>query len=358
MGKFRLPSWDETRFSVAPNRPLFEELTAAMLAHNESIDLGPWMRLPEEQVSGTMELMLDPWCGVLGQIPLLEPSRIADCSGKPHYLEDYHRYLRSIDHYGLLNDVTFEDLGQRGWRLFDLGSLIDFLLISAFVDFQSKRTNVLEIGGGFGRLAEFLPLVTNADFRYINIDAAPVSLMYSYEYLRARFPEKRVVMFSPEKKIEDYDFLIVPTWHADALPKEAVDLVINVESMQEMNQTLVDYYLSYIDERTPVGSHIYLVNSREWLFKGTWNFPPSWEVLYRHRTVRAWTPDQPAELFRKADVVVEAVNRLRKAAFDQEVDAVRQIAELAKYKHLVEIGHLVPADGVPQVLQDSSETDL
>jgi hypothetical protein len=332
-GKLVLPSWDESRFAVLANRNLYDSLMVSLQEKAKSQDLGPWTRLPDEIVSGTMEAMLDPWCGIVGQLPLSQPERIAEVSGNRDLVGFYDEYVRSVDHLSLLNGVTLADLGVRGWRLFDLGSLIDFLHISAFMRFGDKKLTLLEIGGGYGRLAEFLPLITGSDFFYINIDAAPVSLMYCHEYLRARFPDKTTRMFRPDASMEDCDFLLVPSWHADALPKTAFDLALNIESMQEMNQGLVDYYISFLDERATDDSLIYFVNSREWLFKGAWNFPPSWETLYRHRSVRSWTADHPVEVFRKTSADVSGVNRLRSAAFKREVVAARQTDELRKLQH-------------------------
>jgi SAM-dependent methyltransferase len=346
MTETRLPFWDKERFAVPPNPRLLDELTASMREQGKKADLGPWSRLSDQLTSGSMEAILDPWCGILGQLPLSEPDKIAEYSGDRGLLDEYDRFLRSIDHSGCLDGITLADLRERGWRLLDLGSLIDFLLLSAFLDFGARRTRVLEVGGGFGRLAEFLSLIGGAEFQYVNVDVAPVSLMYCHEYLRTRFPEKRVVLFSPDQPRSDFDFLVVPSWHADALPKETFDLAVNIESMQEMNQSLVDYYLAYLDERTQPGSFIYLVNSREWLFKGTWNFPASWEILYRHRTVRSWTADHPAEIFRKAEAPMEAIARLRRAAFEREVRDVRALADLRKLRHEIEMGRLRPQTGM------------
>src|SRR5262249_50612455 len=145
------------------------------------------------------------------------------------------RYVRSIDHLGLLDGVTLQDLAHANWRGCDLQSLMDFLQLAAFFDFNRPQQIILEIGGGFGRLIEFIVLLTGQSFRYINIDAVPVSMMYCHQYLRARFPERNVKLFDPHAghATTDADFLIVPAWDIAALRPEPVDLAINIESMQE-----------------------------------------------------------------------------------------------------------------------------
>lgn len=330
-----LPRWTPDRFSILEDTAFLNRLTEALHKAVSDVDPGPWIRLPDTMAKGSIADMLGGWCGVVGKIPLRTPEAIAKTSGSPTLLSDYDSFLRTIDHQRLLNDVTLQDMASAEWRLLDMGSLLDFLLISAFFDFDSE-TRVLEIGGGFGRLAEFLPKVTGQSFRYVNIDAAPVSLMYSYRYLQSAFPNKRVHLMEPgEPFSEDFDFLVVPFWCCDQLPKNYFDLAINVESMQEMSQTAVDHYVKFIDERVKDEGAIYLVNSREHLFKGTWDFPQTWRCVYRHRTVRSWTANHPAEFFRKEKVEKFGINLLRQAAFDQELALYRQTQELAELKRKI-----------------------
>jgi len=168
--------------------------------------------------------------------------------------------------------------------------------------------------------------VVDSRISYVNVDAVPASLMYSYQYLKHRFPEKKVrILTSESSPDEDFDFLIVPAWQLDKLSFRDFDIGINIESLQEMNQELVDYYLNYFDDVVKDDGLIYLVNSREYRFKGTWNIPGNWQCLLRHRTPRSWTTNHPAEIFRKTKFNQSPQNILRTAFFNQELGYLRRV---------------------------------
>jgi SAM-dependent methyltransferase len=335
--RLKLPVWDSDRFAVPADIELFDRLTEELRVHSQGADNGPWTRLPDDEVRGTIEQMLAGWCGWF-RFPLTESREIADLFCSTEVLRDYETFLRGIDHVGILDGKSLNDLAATNWRLLDLGSLMDFLLISGFFEFEGHRPKILEIGGGFGRLAEFLPLITGVFMEYVIIDVAPVSLMYAHQYLTLRFPERRTVMFSPGVALDDYDFLIVPSWYAEYLPRNYFDLAINVESMQEMNQDLVDYYVEYIHAHVRDQGVIYLVNSREHLFTGSWNFPSEWECLYRHRTIRSWTLNHPAEIFRKTASSHKRANMLRTAALERELDLHRAVQKL-RFSHAARLSY-------------------
>lgn len=130
-------------------------------------------------------------------------------------------------------------------------------------------------------------------------------------------------MFTRESNLdEDYDFLILPAWHLDDWADKKFDLAINVESMQEMSQELVDHYLGFFDRVVEDGGLIYLVNAREYKFKGKWNIPDNWQCLLRQRTPRSWTANHPAEIFRRTNESHHAQNILRASFFAHEVKSL------------------------------------
>jgi len=88
-----------------------------------------------------------------------------------------------------------------------------------------------------------------------------------------------------------------------------------------MDQHLVDYYIDYIDQITNLGGLIYLVNSRDYKFKGEWRFPSHWCCLLRHNTLRSWTINHPHEIFIKSmkDSDYCRQNYLRNAFFIREI---------------------------------------
>ena len=324
--KTQLPSWTGSRFNVRPNVELLAQLNQELAESPMSFHkpASCWM-LPEELSNGSMGDLMAPWCGRVGQIPLANLDEVVNVSGSADLIPNYERFLRSIDHCGLLNGISLRDLGERQWRVMDLGSLMDFLLLSAFSDFSSgqDRFKIIEVGGGFGRLIEFLVLATDAKIKYVNVDAVPVSLMYSYQYLSQAFPEKTVRILAGYASVDDdCDFLVVPAWHLHKLAGSSFDMGVNIESMQEMNQELVDHYLNFFDRSVKGGGLIYLVNAREYKFKGDWNIPENWQCLLRHRTPRSWTANHPTDIFRKASVSQHAQNTLRAAFFGHELQSL------------------------------------
>lgn len=319
--KVNLPSWNSNRFEVSPDIELLESLTRDMNACTTTFQKpADWWMLPENLIKGTMADLMAPWCGKVGQLPLSDLSQVANVSGSVELIPKYEKFLRAIDHLNLLSSVTLPDLAGRGWRVMDLGSLMDFLLISAFYNFSGSGPHrVFEIGGGFGRLPEFMQMSIPGSIKYTNVDAVPVSLMYSYQYLKHRFPEKNIQIFSGGDVANDIDFLIVPAWKLEELKATNYDIGVNIESMQEMNQELVDYYLNKLNAKIKIDGLIYLVNSREYKFKGNWSIPDNWQCMLRHRTPRSWTANHPAEVYLKRSVNYQAQNILRAAFFKVEI---------------------------------------
>jgi hypothetical protein len=116
------------------------------------------------------------------------------------------------------------------------------------------------------------------------------------------------------------DFVIVPAWHAQALLRgRKFDLCVNVESFQEMNQPLVDHYLALFDAHARDEALVYLMNARNYLFKGVYRYPERWECLLRHDTVRAWSGDQPTECFRVRREPAAAAGRVREYFYQREL---------------------------------------
>ena len=123
-------------------------------------------------------------------------------------------------------------------KLTDLGSMMDASLIlsqtTLFGLGENRRIRILEIGGGYGRLAEAL-LANFADNieQYDLVDAIPVSLDSARTYLN------KVAGKASTFPINDIS--IIPSW--EFFPENRVyDLVINIESFQEMEIEYIQYW--------------------------------------------------------------------------------------------------------------------
>lgn len=338
---FLLPGWAPDRFDLRPDTALLEVLTAQMQAAAPHQQPDACWQLPQDEIDVPLEAYLEPLNGPPG------PVRLADLPGNPaltgdalanmiytkwHLVPPYLDYLRQADGTGLLAGIGIEDLGARNWRFLDLDSLLDTVHLSAFCDLARPDLTVLEIGSGFGRLGDFLMQLRGQPIRHINIDAVPASIMWYDVYMRRAYPGLRVgtITDPARQSLSDFDIVTLPAWHLDRVPLPQVDLGINIESLQEMNQPLVDGYLALLDRVVRIGGHVALINSREHVFTGHWALPDHWRCLFRARTPRAWTDDYRTEIFQRTDQDCRAENALRQASYDRELTLTRHYRRTAE----------------------------
>ena len=149
--------------------------------------------------------------------------------------------------------------------------------------------------------------------------------MYSYLYLKSQFPDLRIgSYYNDEAYTGDFDCYIMPSWYAHLLPGSSFDISINIESLQEMSQHHVDYYLALFDRLTKPEGEIYLSNARDYVFKGNWSIPRNWETVFLHNTPRSWSPDHPTHILRKRDGDFSVQRRIAETAFNQQIISWRQ----------------------------------
>jgi hypothetical protein len=187
----------------------------------------------------------------------------------------------------------------------DLGSQMDVGLIWAArcgTPLCSDPLRVLEVGGGYGRLAE--ALVANwpgAIHRHVLVDAVPSSLAAAHAYLTQAVPRARVrVLLRGADSLggvcgssDDYEVTIVPSWNLSLLPREEYNLVVNIESFQEMHPAYVTYWLGLMDERLVDGGLAYISNSRTYVNRTPIELPSGWSIEIQTETPRSWTSDHP-----------------------------------------------------------------
>ncbi len=257
----------------------------------------------------TLRKMLNPLVGCTGM-------RQIDA----RTMDEYRTFLKGIDWLDIL-PAYFEEDGKMkdasaGLMITDLGSILDINTISAFLDPALHTYQILEVGGGYGRLAEvFYNQFGQGRIKYVLLDAVPASLMYSYLYLSKTLPTVRIGFYYNDDPLDldRFDCYIMPSWHFDAsLWQSKFDCCINIQSMQEMNQHHVDHYLRLFDQILKEGSGIaYISNEKDYIFRGDWNYPDTWQRLLETRTPRSWTRNSPTEVFKKTTTRThDAENRL------------------------------------------------
>ncbi|WP_281684044.1 putative sugar O-methyltransferase [Thalassobaculum salexigens] len=114
-----------------------------------------------------------------------------------------------------------------------------------------ENATILEIGSGYGRLAQVFHEFGAAKF--IIVDIAP-ALFLAQTYLHAVFPKGKFFDFRSFENFEDVrreyeeaEFVFLSPNQIDQLPDNSVDLTININSFMEMTYQAVDHYMRTID---------------------------------------------------------------------------------------------------------------
>jgi hypothetical protein len=236
----------------------------------------------------------------------------------------YRRFLEGIDLLELWGpnvERQERDLPLLGA---DLGSIMDLNLLYGFSSSSGRRvTRVLEVGGGYGRLAEAAFNIFGQSIIYVIVDAVPASLYFAKQYLARACPAARIGSFYERGyegfDLREYDIAIVPSWHFEKLNKLSYDICVNIESFQEMNQAHVDYFLALFQAVTVNDATLYLSNSRDYYFRGAWNYPSNWQKLLCVNTPRSWTSNHPTEILRKTSRDCSRENRIGHSMYQYRV---------------------------------------
>jgi putative sugar O-methyltransferase len=295
-------------FDIPADEAMLADIVADASANGGDLVPNAHWTLDREQVMSLQDL-LDPLVGVIGMQPV-DANAVA-C---------FEKFLRGIDHLGLCGGDLLAQGRSCGWCKTDLGTLMDLNLTTAYLPTPGpERLNVIEVGGGYGRLAEAFLRIRPHAAHYLMVDAVPASLMYAYLYLRREFPGRRIGSFYAGDSYDpDFDCYVMPAWHTPNLAGGQFDLAVNIESMQEMDRHHIEYYLGLFDRVTVPAGTIYISNARDYYYKGDWPFPDRWEVLFLHNTPRSWTRNHPTIAIRKGTADFRLERLAQEAAFEIE----------------------------------------
>lgn len=123
--------------------------------------------------------------------------------------------------------------------------------------YEGSPTRILDIGGGYGSLANKLARVF-PDAKISLIDTPEANLLQAF-YLSSNYSRGQVGYHDNE--LFDRKFSIVPISSFNQLFSYSWDLIINSASMQEMEPNVVSDYFNFIHKSIKTGGIFYNLNS-------------------------------------------------------------------------------------------------
>jgi hypothetical protein len=143
------------------------------------------------------------------------------------------------------------------------GIQLDFLINNVFL--KNNVNTMVEIGGGFGGMG-YLVKKNRPHIKYIQVDIPTSIIIQAYllnklGYKIVLYNEINLDTLNNFIKTEDFDFLFLLPEHFQLLENNSIDVIINADSLVEMNQETIEYYVENISRIT---NYFYTVN-REYL---------------------------------------------------------------------------------------------
>jgi putative sugar O-methyltransferase len=250
-------------------------------------EFGEWEDIFNSEMSkGTRDFsqVLDDLIGVRG----MDRPTAQEILSHLHFLSGQNNPYFSVRN--IIEDFQRDD----NLKLTDLGSVCDVAILLPSLRRVSKEFRVLEIGGGYGRLAEALFRNSGAKLRVDMVDVIPSSLALASSYL-AQSGLSVSLVSDKESAVSDVS-LRLPSG-VETIPDGAVDLAINIESFQEMTQEWVDYWIQVINRKTKVGSIFYHSNAFKYKNFFKLSLEPKWSLVKTVDHPRNWTKDHRTEVW-------------------------------------------------------------
>jgi len=188
-----------------------------------------------------------------------------------HY-ERYIEFVRGLDELGIL--AQYPNYRSRQF----LDAVAETNLLHKYCSLRNGLV-LLDLGGGYGRLAEFL--LREFAVSYVVVDAVALSLLVAPQYIsKALGIEVNSYWGLREKDFSRHAFSVWPTWHLqDIIP--SADILINIHSLQEMGDSKADFYLRLFDDHKKDDSFVFLKNNYKYVTRH-WNFPERWTTVYEN----------------------------------------------------------------------------
>lgn len=217
-------------------------------------------------------------------------------------ISEYREFLKLFDLHRDIDELLEarrnekKDIAEH-----DLGPIQDYLLLSQAIsrNCHKERPVILEVGGGYGRLAELFAVNRPKEQCYVLTDSVPESLFYSWKYLSQRCKGLRVgAHFLGDKYSPgDWDVFVVPAWSLREVIGD-IDVAVNVASIQEMPEKTANAYFQFFQERLSLDGICFFQNSRDFYYQREYLFPAEWRYLIKKDTPRSRTLDYPLEILK------------------------------------------------------------
>jgi hypothetical protein len=252
------------------------------LMQNNLIDMGAWndASKPIYIKNSTISRFMDDLIGISGM-------------RRPNINEvrEYISFLK-LNNFEFNSFRLYYAVFVKKILLTDLGTLVDFSIINS-VFIKSTPISVMEIGGGYGRLAN--GLIKNREIsKYILVDPIPSSIALAADYL-----DKNEVTFKIITTIDEplHRVNLLHPSDLKIVPDNSIDLVVNIESFQEMTQDWVDAYVDIINMKTRSNSVFYHSNSFGYKNRFKLNLGAHWKLLTSFNNPRHWTDLHRTEVY-------------------------------------------------------------
>ena len=188
-------------------------------------------------------------------------------SAKMNFAGDFVDYISTYpnDPY-LKSKIPIKSWGLRNRSQPELGILkmpdfchaMECNLVLESLELSSKDSiNVLEIGSGFGGLAE--RLFSSEKIKSLYLTDLPLNLVTAFYYLRRCFPKNEVILISSldellqlnsgNSTLPDKRIVLAPTcFFEEFANSNEVDLMCNFGSFSEMDYQTINFYMSHLPE--------------------------------------------------------------------------------------------------------------
>lgn len=189
-------------------------------------------------------------------------------------IRSVYRELLKADRFGLLGSLEEPSLGDpftvpidgRPMGIDRLQSLSEFYAMTDGLSELSSVNVILEVGSGYGRVADLVQHATAGGCCYCLADL-PLPLAIAQNYLRALWPHARILAYGEAEAVgrltraalSEFDFVFLAPWELEHLDAASCDIAVNINSFQEMTPEQVRWYINEFERVS--SSRIYL---KEW----------------------------------------------------------------------------------------------